>query len=206
MTFEISTEAKSFLRNKDPYMRALIDSVGEPEERAIDDPFKAMIVIITGQQISEKAADSIIARIFERFNPITQKHFSTLSVEDLRSVGLSRMKASTILRLAKMDDLSELRDAPKETVEKRLLDIKGVGRWSVEMFHFVCRQDPHILSLRDIGIVNALRRLYDLDKDAPLDVFKDYFHPYQSVAASYLWKLLEVDDETLQSIKKDVRQ
>lgn len=187
-------------------MRALVDTLGEPEERAIDDPFKAMIVIITGQQISEKAADSIVERIFEHFNPITQERFRTLSVDDLRSVGLSRMKASTILRLAQLDDLWELKDAPKETVEKQLLDIKGVGHWSVEMFHFVCRQDPHILSLRDIGIVNALRRLYDLDKDEPLDSFKDYFHPYQSVAASYLWKLLEVDDETLQSIKKDVKQ
>lgn len=203
--FEISKDALTFLKQKDARMRTLINSVPRPYEPTFDDPFEALIVIITGQQISEKAASAIVERLKDAYAPLTQTHFQSLDVDDLKKIGLSKTKAETILRLAHLNDLHTLKDADKETVNQTLLAIKGIGPWSVDMFHFMCRQDPNILSLGDIAIVNGLKRLYDLDDHASLTHFKSYFHPHGSTAAAYLWKLLDLDEPTLNTIKKEVK-
>ncbi len=204
MAYTISEEAKQFLKAKDPYMKALLKYGNKPYEQSIDDPFQAMVDIIIGQQISEKAKESIVKRLYERCGPVTQTHFKTLSIETMREVGLSKMKAETIKRLANMEALKDLPNQPIETIDKTLLNVKGVGKWSVEMFHFVCLQSPHIFSLKDIGIVNGLKKLYRLNKDADLEHFKTYYHPHESAAASYIWMVLELDKATLNKIYEEV--
>ncbi len=201
--FKITNEALTFLKQKDPYMKALITHVDTPYEPTYSDPFEALVVIITGQQISEKAAASIVERLKKTYPPLTPSTIKALSVHQLKSVGLSNAKANTILRIANLDELDHLKTYSKSNVEKTLLNVKGIGPWSVEMFHFMCLKDPDILSLGDIAVVNGIKRLYGVN-DEKVKTFQNYFSPYGSTAAAYLWKLLEVDEATLKKIKEDV--
>ncbi len=204
MHYRITDEAKTFLKNKDGRMKRLVEQAPTPREYMIDNAFAALVDIIVGQQISETAKASIKARLDDAFSPVEKARFKRLNEEDLRQVGLSRMKARTILNLAKSDiDFDALKEHDKKTIEKTLRAFKGIGRWSVEMFFFVCLRDPNVLSLSDMGIRNALKTLYDCD-DEDLEKYPEYFHPYESAAASYLWTLLDMDKETVKTIKKDV--
>lgn len=182
-------------------MHRLIDSVDVPCEQTIDDPFYALVDTIMGQQISEHVKFILMDRLKEKAGEITPEALNALGKKEMHALGISKMKADTFLRLAQMKDvLSTLKDKDLKTVRRTLKSIKGIGEWTIEMFMFVCLQNPHILSINDMGIKNALKNLYTTEE--PLDRFKDYFHPYESVAAAYLWKSLELDDATLESIKK----
>ncbi len=201
MQYIVPEEAREFLKAKDARMRRLILYGQAPREYIIEDAFKALVDIIVGQQISEKAKAAILSRVKAAFPTMDQRTFESLAEEDLTALGLSRMKASTIIRLAKSDeDFNALKQEDKRTVKKKLTAFKGIGMWTVEMFYFIAMQDEDVLSLRDMGIRNALKTLYDCsDKDLP--AFKPYFSPHGSAASAYLWTMLALDDETIQTIK-----
>lgn len=206
MTFTITPSAKAHLRSLDQHMKALIDHVEHPVEQQLSDGFYALCDIIIGQQISETAKAAIMARFKDAFDPVDKATLKSADIEALRSVGLSRMKARTIVRLAQSDvDFDALKAYPLQTIQSTLLAFKGVGQWSVDMFFFVAMGHPDVFSLKDIGIINGLVRLYGIDKEAAQN-YKHYFSPYSSTAMAYLWKLLEIDDATLKTIKKDVEQ
>ncbi len=203
MIMKFPEEAKNVLASRDPIMGALIEHL-EPYEYHISDPFHALVDIIIGQQISEIAKAAIMKRFKQAFTPITKDTIQNSSVADLKAVGLSAMKAQTIKRLADSDiDFNALKTMSNDDIETTLLNIKGIGPWSVDMFKFVALNDPDVLSLKDIAIVNALKRCYGVEKhDMP--AFKEQFSPYGSTAAAYLWRALDVDQATLNSILKDV--
>lgn len=182
-------------------MHRLIDSVDVPNEQTIDDPFYALVDTIMGQQISEHVKFILMDRLKDKAGEITPETLSTLGKKEMHALGISKMKADTFLRIAQMkDQLPTLKNKDLKTVRGTLKSIKGIGEWTIEMFMFVCLQNPHILSINDMGIKNALKNLYETDEN--LETFKDYFYPYESVAAAYLWKSLELDEATLQTIRK----
>ncbi len=203
MIMKFSEKAKKELAMRDDVMRALIKHL-EPDEYHIKDPFEALVDIIIGQQISEKAKAAIMKRFKKTFNPITKDTFKTVDIEQMKATGLSKMKAQTIKRLANSNiDFDALKTMDHETIEQTLLSVKGIGPWSLDMFKFVALNDPDVLSLKDIAIVNALKKLYGVQKE-DMPAFIQRFSPYGSTAAAYLWRSLDVDDETLKSILKDV--
>lgn len=201
MSFQISEDAITHLKKRDPIMNRLISAVGVPNEPTIDDPFYALVDTIIGQQISEHVKGILMERLIENGGTITPERLKTLGKQGMYVLGISKMKADTILRIADMKDmLPSLKEKDLKTVRGTLKSVKGIGEWTIEMFMFVCLQNPHILSLNDMGIKNAIKALYDIEEN--LDSFKEYFYPYESVAAAYLWKSLELNDDELQAIKK----
>ena len=205
MIFPIKKDALTHLKKLDAHMNALITHLDYPEEQQIEDGFFALCDIIIGQQISETAKAAIMKRFKDAFSPITKARINQASLDDLRGVGLSKMKAMTMQRLSASDmDFTALKHHDTDTIRKTLLAFKGIGQWSVDMFFFVAMGLPDILSVKDIGIINGIMRLYGVSKETAY-TFENYFSPYGSTAASYLWKLLEVDDATLEKIKKDVK-
>ncbi|MGM0436628.1 MAG: DNA-3-methyladenine glycosylase family protein [Bacillota bacterium] len=201
MSFPITEDAITHLKKLDPIMKRLITSVDVPTEPTIDDPFHALVDTIMGQQISEHVKGILMDRLKEKAGEITPKALIKLGKKEMHLLGISKMKADTILRLAEMKDvIYALKDKDIQTVRRTLKSVKGVGEWTVEMFLFVCLQNPHVLSLNDKGIENAIKKLYDVEDN--LDSFKEYFYPYESTAAAYLWKTLELDDKTIDAIKK----
>ena len=198
------TRARRLLARRDPVLRDLMRAHGPCglAARQHNDPFKALIRAIVGQQLSTKAAATIFSRfegLFDAFPAPSQ----VLGVPDerLRAVGLSSQKLGYLRDLCTriqegrlpLDVLDRMDD---EAVIEALTQVKGVGRWTAEMFLIFRLQRPDVLPVGDLGIVKAVQRAYKLRK-APspdrLTRIGEAWRPYRSVACWYLWASLNND-------------
>lgn len=202
MPFKIPDDAVHHLSRLDPIMNRLIKEAPVPIEPTISDPFVALVDTVVGQQISEHVKAILMERLMESAGELTPQNIRELGIQDIHHLGVSKMKAETLIRLSENEEtLGTLKEKDPETVRGFLKSIKGIGEWTIDMFFFVCLEDPHVLSLKDMGIRNALKNLYDVT-DEDMSHFKDFFHPYESVASAYLWQSLSMDPKTIESIKK----
>jgi DNA-3-methyladenine glycosylase II len=188
---------------RDPILGAAIKRIGpcRMAERQRADHLTALIGAIVSQQLSTKAAATIFGRFAALF---PDNHISSAPAIDaideatLRRVGLSGQKIGYLRDLCgRIADgrlrLDELDDLPDDEVIERLTAVKGFGRWTAEMFLMFRLHRPDVLPAGDLGIVNAIQRLYRLRKrpDATR-VLKmgEIWKPYRSVASWYLWQTL----------------
>jgi DNA-3-methyladenine glycosylase II len=156
---------------------------------------------ITNQQLSTKAAATIYRRLTELMpgGTPTPAGFDAVTDEQLRGVGYSRQKTSYLRDLARhvrehQLDLDAIESLEDEAVITQLTQIKGIGRWSAEMFLMFRLHRPDVLPVGDIGIVNAIHRQYRLRKRPTPDRIRklgEKWAPYRSVACWYLWKSLD---------------
>ena len=195
------TKARRAIARRDPIMSDLMRGIGPCRlaERQHVDPFKALVRAIVGQQLSSKAAATIFARfeaLFDRFPTPVQVHATP--DDRLRSVGLSGQKTGYLRDLCRrIEDgtlsLSTLDRLDDEAVVEALTQVKGVGRWTAEMFLIFRLHRPDVLPVGDLGIVKAVQRAYRLRK-APtpdrLTRIGEAWRPYRSVACWYLWASL----------------
>jgi DNA-3-methyladenine glycosylase II len=198
------TKARRLLARRDPVLRDLMRAHGPCglQARQHTDPFKALIRAIVGQQLSTKAAATIFSRFEALFDSFpTPAQVIAVSDERLRSVGLSGQKTAYLRDLCRriedgslpLDALDHLDD---ESVVERLTQVKGIGRWTAEMFLIFRLLRPDVLPVGDLGIVKAVQRAYKLRK-APtpdrLTRIGEAWRPYRSVACWYLWASLNND-------------
>jgi DNA-3-methyladenine glycosylase II len=166
------------------------------------DHLSTLVSAIVSQQLSTKAAATIFGRFLALFPDGHVPNAEAIAAESdaaLRGVGLSGQKVGYLRDLSarlidgrlRLDDLESL---PDEQVIERLTAVKGFGRWTAEMFLMFRLHRPDVLPAGDLGIVNAIIRLYGLRKrpDAKR-VLKigEAWRPYRSVAAWYLWQSLK---------------
>jgi DNA-3-methyladenine glycosylase II len=165
--------------------------------------YQELVESIISQQLSVKAA----ATILKRFKAIFSSDFPSpedilvTDIEVLRSVGLSRQKASYIKDLATRVlegsiQFSHLDSLSNQQVIDELVQIKGVGVWTVHMFLLFCMGRLDVLPTGDLGIKNGIYKLYALpEKPTPQDMemiaLNNNWHPYESVASWYVWHSLD---------------
>jgi DNA-3-methyladenine glycosylase II len=170
-------------------------------DRQRKDHLSALVGAIVSQQLSTKAAATIFGRFVALFpeNHIPDAAAIAAQPDDvLRSVGLSGQKIGYLRDLsARIADrrlnLDELDALPDDVVIERLTAVKGFGRWTAEMFLMFRLHRPDVLPAGDLGIVNAIHRLYRLRKrpDAKRILkMGEAWRPYRSVASWYLWQTL----------------
>ena len=186
----------------DPKLSVIIKRVGRCELHAVAprDPFEALCMSIASQQLSVKAADTIFGRFCDLFpnRKPTPEGVMTLTDDQIRAVGFSRPKASFIKDLAArvLDgrlDLKRLKKHPDDEVMRQLIAVKGIGRWTAEIFLMFRLGRMDIFPADDLGLMNAVHRAYGLRKrpDAKkLRKMGEVWSPYRSVAAWYLWQSL----------------
>ena len=195
-------KARRVLARRDPVMRDLMRAHGPCRlgDRQHTDPFKALVRAIVGQQLSTKAAATIFGRfegLFERFP--RPSDVRRVSDEQLRGVGLSGQKVSYLRDLCarvederlRLEDLEHLHD---DAIVEVLTQVKGIGRWTAEMFLIFRLQRPDVLPVGDLGIVNAVQRVYKLRTPPSPDRLRrigEAWRPYRSVACWYLWASLD---------------
>jgi len=197
-------KARRLLMRRDPILGGAIKRIGpcRMAERQRKDHLTALIGAIVSQQLSTKAAATIFGRFAALFpdNQITNAAaIDTFDDATLRGVGLSGQKVSYLRDLsARIADgrlnLDELDALPDEQVIERLTAVKGFGRWTAEMFLMFRLHRPDVLPAGDLGIVNAIQRLYRLRKRPdPKRILKmgEAWRPYRSVASWYLWQTLK---------------
>jgi DNA-3-methyladenine glycosylase II len=196
-------KARRTLMRRDPVLAAVIKK--HRQRSLVDapavDPFPALVRTITAQQISTKAAATIHGRLVALMpgGVATPAGLLELTDDQLRQAGLSRQKAAYLRDLAAkvasgelpVDTLDAMAD---EEVIEAIVKVKGLGRWSAEMFLMFRLRRPDVLPVDDLGIVNAIQRLYKLRKKPKADRIRkigETWRPYRTVACWYLWRSLE---------------
>jgi DNA-3-methyladenine glycosylase II len=188
---------------RDPILSGAIKQIGpcRMAERQRTDHLTALIGAIVSQQLSTKAAATIFGRLVALFPGSHIADAAAIAAQtdaQLRGVGLSGQKVGYLRDLsARILDgrlnLDELDTLPDEVVVERLTAVKGFGRWTAEMFLMFRLHRPDVLPVGDLGIVNAIQRLYKLRKrpDAKRILkIGEAWRPYRSVASWYLWQTL----------------
>ena len=169
--------------------------------RQHSDPFKALMQAIISQQLSTKAAATIGARVMTLCggDVPTPQAVERLSDEQLRAAGLSGQKTSYMRDLSRrvLDGslaLAEIESLGDEQVIDALTSVKGIGRWTAEMFLIFRLQRPDVLPIGDLGIVKAVQQNYGmrrLPSPKRLVSLGEQWRPYRSVACWYLWASLK---------------
>lgn len=192
-------KAKKALSAKDKKLSKVIESYPHDFLFSKSDPFFTLARSIVGQQISVKAAQSVWDRLEIKINKINPNIILETHSSTLKSVGLSRQKVKYLKNLAnafiekkiKINLWSKMSD---EEIVQDLIQIKGIGRWTAEMFLIfnLCRAD--IFPLDDIGMIKALCKLnnipYPTKRKIVIQVGEKW-KPYRSVATWYLWRSLD---------------
>ena len=202
MTASDYAKARRVLARRDPVIRDLMRRFGECglAKAQRTDPFRALLHAIIAQQLSTKAAATIEARFAALFNAQpTAAAIAATPDDQLRAVGISPQKLGYIRDLCArtldgsltLDALEALTD---EEVIVALTNVKGIGRWTAEMFLMFRLHRPDVLPVGDLGIVKAVQRAYKL-RLAPTPVrltrLGENWRPYRSVACWYLWASLD---------------
>lgn len=201
--------AVKHLKGVDRVLAQVIERVGpcRMEQRRTGTHYDALVRSIVYQQLSGKAAGTILRRFCEIYPANRPRAELVLATADetLRAAGLSRQKmgylrdlservASRSLPLAHLGRLSD------DAIIEHLIQVKGIGRWTVQMFLMFRLGRPDVLPELDLGVQNAIQRAYGLKKrPTPNDVVSigEKWRPYASVASWYLWRSLENGDGQL---------
>ena len=189
--------------SKDLILKKLIKECPPPAFRISQGLYPDLLRSIVGQQLHGKAAETIHGRFLDLFKDGTPhvKKLLSMDMETLRSVGLSRQKASYIQNvsaffLKEKIEHSDLDDMTDEAIIEYLTQIKGVGRWTVEMILLFSFQRPDVLPLDDLGIRNGMIAQYGIAetgralKKRMMEV-AEIWRPYRSYACWYMWRSLE---------------
>lgn len=182
----------------DPVMARLIEKIVLRPLQSERNRFRALVETIISQQLSNSAASSIINR-FQALSPgkifPTPKKVSKISLFKLRKAGLSAAKASCLKDLAhriikKEINLRNLHSLSNNEVIELLIKVKGIGRWTAEMFLMFALDRPNVFSVGDLGLRNAIVDLYrfrSTPSPKDLEEFSLRWQPYRTLACRYLW-------------------
>ncbi|WP_171046414.1 DNA-3-methyladenine glycosylase family protein [Lentibacillus cibarius] len=192
------------LGQNDPIMNKLINVIGDLEVTMRPDFFRSLVRSMIGQQISVQAADAIFGRLDVLLDKrITAESVNGATDEQLRAIGLSRRKVTYLRDLAaKVDSddvsLDQLHDLDNETVIKQLTSIKGIGKWTAEMFLIFSLARMNVLAVDDIGIQRGAKWLYGVDQSERRNLLiekKPIWSPHLTIASFYLWEIVHLDFE-----------
>jgi DNA-3-methyladenine glycosylase II len=191
MTFPIS----------DPILQQAAKDIELSPIDPVADYFNYLVKSVVYQQLNGKAAGTIYARFLHLFptpSP-TPEHLTAITPEALRGVGLSAQKAQYIRNIAafaKENDFSDgyLQSLTDEDVIRYLAQIKGVGRWTVEMLLIFGMGRPDVFPADDYGILSGMRKLFSIPEDMPIRAQKikmvdiaENWKPHRSLAVRYVW-------------------
>ena len=191
------------LARRDKVMRASVREYGLPDRlgrRSRTPHFAELTRMITYQQLAGRAAAAIYGRFLALFDgPPTPEAVLALPMETLRSVGLSRAKATSIVDLAEkvehgdveLDRVSRL---PDEEVVRELVMVRGIGEWTAHMFLMFQLGRLDVWPTLDFGVRAGYARLYGLDPPPTpkvLVALGERFQPYRSIAAWYCWRAVD---------------
>ena len=183
----------------DPVMAALIARYPDAILADRGDPFQTLARAIVGQQISVKAADSVWARFAAHAQTVSPAHIATLERDALAACGLSRRKADYLVDLAGhfvngRVEPARWKSMEDEAVIAELVDVRGIGRWTAEMFLIFSLRRPDVWPVDDIGLQKAVA-LHYLNSERPtpkiLRLHGERHAPWRTVATWYLWRSLD---------------
>ena len=192
-------EACLHLMKKDRVMRKLIPQFGDARLVTRGDAFVTLARSIVGQQISVKAAQSVWDRFAALSRRITPNSVLKMNVDQMRACGLSARKVEYMVDLALHFQDGHLRfkqwpDMGDEEIIDELVAVRGIGRWTAEMFLIFHLMRPNVLPLDDVGLINGISKNYFSGDTVSRSDAREValaWAPYCSVATWYIWRSLD---------------
>ena len=190
-----------YLQDVDPILAEVIKEIELEEHTPRENYFYALVSEIIGQQLSGKAADAIEKRFLALFDsPLpSPEEILALSDEVIRNAGLSFSKISYIKNIARavseeLIDFERLDELTDEEIIELLTAIKGIGRWTAEMFLMWTLERPDVFSYGDLGLRKGMKKVYNLKKEPSVKKaaqISNRWKPYRTLASRYLWASLD---------------
>jgi DNA-3-methyladenine glycosylase II len=206
-------EAVQYLSSVDSTLGRLIERVGafDMPIRKMHNPFEALARNIVYQQLHGNAAAAIHQRVLALFGKkkLSPQDILEASAESLRGAGLSGAKLVALKDLAAktldgtVPTLARLRRMADEEIIEKLIQVRGIGRWTVEMLLIFRLGRPDVLPVGDFAVRKGFAIVYglkDLPKPKELIHYGERWQPFRSVASWYLWRVHELPSETLQEL------
>ena len=200
----LNQAAIKHLTAADPLLGGLIAAGHEIYPRPHEDLYLSLLRAIVSQQISTKAAAAIWKRFQALFLPEgypEPREVLALSEDELRAAGLSRQKAGYLKAIAEYNergllDYAHLTSLSAEDFTQHLTAIRGVGRWTAQMLQMFALDQPDVFSEGDLGVQNAMRRLYGLEETGRalqkrMLIIAEAWRPHRTLACKYLWQSLD---------------
>ena len=192
-------KGKTYLSNKDRVLKRIINQYPNQSLKLNENSFHALINSIIGQQISVAAANSMKTKLFSLKKNITPKTIKNIKNNDLSKCGLSKQKILYINNIAEFflenkKFINKIHKFEDQYIREKLIEIKGIGNWTVDMFLIFTHGSSNIFPTGDLGFIKAISIHYK--KDLPLDEkfllrLLKRWTPYSSIATWYLWRSLD---------------
>lgn len=186
----------------DPRLETVAETAGPVPLRRRAADFEGLAQIVTGQQVSVASASAIFGRLTELVSPLSANRLEDFSDEQLAGAGLSRPKVRTLRAMSEACrnglDLAHLAEAPPEEAHASLCSIKGIGRWTADIFLLFCAGHPDVFPSGDLALQVAVRDVFELeDRPSPgeLDAIALRWAPHRSVAARLFWAWYRVQKQ-----------
>ncbi|MCU0305093.1 MAG: hypothetical protein MUC56_13665 [Thermoanaerobaculales bacterium] len=195
------------LAGRDADLARVLDDLGPPPMWDREPGFQTLVHIILEQQVSLASARACLDKILALVGELTPERLLTLDDAELRSCGFSRQKAAYARGLASAIegdeiDLDSLAGLPDDEVRRRLMTLRGVGRWTADIYLLMALGRPDVWPVGDLALVSAAQRVKGLEAPPDGEAFRrlgDAWRPWRSVAARLLWHRYLADREATRS-------
>jgi DNA-3-methyladenine glycosylase II len=180
------------LSEKDATLHAIVAHYGMPVIQKREEGFAALCHIILEQQVSIASAKACYEKIQTHLGKVTPTTIDQVSAEELRSWGVSRQKISYLKNLAQKVLGHEVvfeswASKTEQTIREEMLQLKGVGHWTIDVYLMFCLQSPDIIPLGDIAIKNTIKELYDIHTPEAMEELAAQWKPHRTMASYILW-------------------
>ncbi|NNT70649.1 DNA-3-methyladenine glycosylase 2 family protein [Flavobacterium sp. IMCC34852] len=185
-------EAIAYLVEKDAVLRKLHQQYGNPFVPSRPEGFQTMCKLILEQQVSIESARACYVKIENILGDVTPETIFQASEETLRNCGVSRQKTIYLKALAdailnRILVLETLSQKHPDEVRKELIQIKGIGHWTIDVYLMFSLQSPDIIPLGDIAVVNTIKELYGCEEKEVMMALSENWKPYRTMATYFLW-------------------
>ena len=200
LEYNLNNEKVQQLTNSDDKLGKLIKFIGSSELIIEPDGFKCLVKYIIGQQISDKARETIWKRFCSTFGDINPKSILYIDDNKLKEMGLSQRKVEYIKTLATAIinheiDFNGFSNLTNEEIIQKLTSLKGIGRWTAEMYLIFSLGRENVLSKGDGTVKRMVQWMYNLDNlptSSELDFYFRSWNKYATIVSAYLWKSIEM--------------
>ena len=192
-------DACKHLMKKDRVMKRLIPQFGQACLQSRGDAFATLARSVVGQQISVKAAQTVWDRFVKLPRQMTPAQVLRLKIDDMRAAGLSARKVEYLVDLSLHFDSGKVHvenwtAMDDEAIVDELVAIRGIGRWTAEMFLIFHLMRPNVLPLDDVGLINGISKSYFSGEAVSRSDAREValaWAPYRTVATWYIWRSLD---------------
>jgi DNA-3-methyladenine glycosylase II len=185
-------DAIQHLTQNDIVFKNIINKYGLPTIPKRSEGFETLVLLILEQQVSIDSAKATFLKLKEKEPDFNPEKLLSLSDESFRLLGVSRQKTSYIKALSTAIlnndiELCTLKSKTAQEVREELIKIKGIGNWTIDIYLMFCLQEPDLLPLGDIAVVNTMKELFDIHEKEAMEVYAQNWIPYRSMATFLLW-------------------